>query len=54
MASKGAKSMGIRKRQPKFPSAKTLLDTACTPQQQLVGERKQTWDKTCSFTGETF
>jgi len=56
MASKGAKSMGTRERQPKFPSAKTLLGAACSQQQQLssVGERRQTWGKSWSYTGETF
>lgn len=56
MASKeGAKSIGTRERRLKLLSAKTSLDTAHSPWQQLcsVGKRK-TWGKTFSFTGEMF
>lgn len=56
MASKeGAKSIRTRERRLKLPSAKTSLDTAHSPWQELcsVGKRK-TWGKTCSFTGEMF
>lgn len=41
MASEGPKSIGTRERQPKFPSAKTLLDTAHSQQQQLLSGSRE-------------